>query len=264
MCTILNKDEAPPAVEQGMPDLGVAPEGEALGAADRGTSPADHAALLSAWLSPNFPIGGYAYSGGLERAVEAGLVTNEAELAAWLSALIDHGALRNDTILLANAAGASPGAAFDDIAALGAALQPTAERYQEATAQGEAFTQIYISTWRAQAPGPCPLAPYANNAAPITLPCAFAGAVNAFAIAPRDAALAYAVATLNNQISAAIRLSIIGQIGGQRLLAGAFPTMRAAICQLADAPLSALGSAAMMADICSMQHETQTVRLFQS
>jgi len=39
---------------------------------------------LMAWLSPAFPIGGFAYSGGLERAVHDGLVRDAAGLGGWL------------------------------------------------------------------------------------------------------------------------------------------------------------------------------------
>ncbi|MFJ5487946.1 hypothetical protein ACIKTA_10135 [Hansschlegelia beijingensis] len=39
---------------------------------------------LLVWLSPAFPVGGYAYSHGLEQAVEDGDVTDPASLEAWL------------------------------------------------------------------------------------------------------------------------------------------------------------------------------------
>ncbi len=58
---------------------------------------------LLAWLSPGYPVGAYAYSHGLEWAVEAGKVRDEATLAAWLADVLAHGAGRNDAILLAQA-----------------------------------------------------------------------------------------------------------------------------------------------------------------
>ena len=39
---------------------------------------------LMAWLSPAFPVGGFSYSHGLERAVHDGLVADSDSLAAWL------------------------------------------------------------------------------------------------------------------------------------------------------------------------------------
>jgi urease accessory protein len=55
---------------------------------------------LMIWFSPSFPVGAFAYSHGLEWAQEAGDVTNAATLEAWLVDLVQHGALRNDAILL--------------------------------------------------------------------------------------------------------------------------------------------------------------------
>ena len=38
--------------------------------------------------SPALPIGGFAYSSGLESAIELGWVTNEAELESWLDGML--------------------------------------------------------------------------------------------------------------------------------------------------------------------------------
>jgi urease accessory protein len=58
---------------------------------------------LMTWLSPAFPVGGFAYSGGLERAVHDGLVAD----ADWLEGLAANadtsGAWWNDAVLLAEA-----------------------------------------------------------------------------------------------------------------------------------------------------------------
>ena len=56
------------------------------------------------WLaSPALPVGGFSYSEGLEAAVEAGLVGNEAQASDWL---VDHlllGQARSDLAVLAQA-----------------------------------------------------------------------------------------------------------------------------------------------------------------
>src|SRR5690242_19307676 len=58
---------------------------------------------LMTWLSPAFPVGGFAYSGGLEAAVREGHVNDAAELEEWLESAITHGQFRNDAVLLAEA-----------------------------------------------------------------------------------------------------------------------------------------------------------------
>ena len=54
---------------------------------------------LLIWLSPAFPVGAYAYSHGLEWAVEAGDVVDAASLEVWLVDLLAFGAPRSDAIL---------------------------------------------------------------------------------------------------------------------------------------------------------------------
>ena len=41
-------------------------------------------------ISPSLPIGGYAYSQGLEYAVETGWVTNEKEMYDWVTGIVSH------------------------------------------------------------------------------------------------------------------------------------------------------------------------------
>ena len=62
---------------------------------------------LLAWFSPGFPVGAFAYSHGLEWAVERGWVRDRATLTEWLRDLLVHGAMRNDMILLAEASRAT-------------------------------------------------------------------------------------------------------------------------------------------------------------
>ncbi len=69
------------------------------------TTTTDRAALLhlQAWLSPAFPTGGFAYSHGLEWAIEAGDITDGESLLAWASDVLAHGSGRSDAVLLRHA-----------------------------------------------------------------------------------------------------------------------------------------------------------------
>ena len=58
---------------------------------------------LSIWLSPSFPVGAFAYSHGLEWAVESGAVRDAASLRDWIGDLVTLGSARNDAILVAEA-----------------------------------------------------------------------------------------------------------------------------------------------------------------
>jgi urease accessory protein len=67
-----------------------------------------------------------------------------------------------------------------------------------------------------------------------------------------------------NLVSAGVRLIPLGQTEGQRVIADLMPVCRAVAEEALAAGLDELGGAAIMADIASMKHETQNVRLFRS
>jgi urease accessory protein len=223
----------------------------------------DHGrALLQIWLSPAFPVGGFAYSHGLEKAVELGWIADRATLEAWLADLVDAGSLHNDLVLLAatwRATRAANVAELDDVASLAMALQPSSERL-EASQQGRSFMQQMEAAW--------PVATAASIALPRELPMAYAIAVGHAAALhgiALDATLsAFAIAFTGTLTSAAIRLGVLGQTDGQRVLAKLLPRLQDAATGAAQSTLADLGGAAWRSDIASMLHETQTTRLFRS
>ncbi|MBC7800643.1 MAG: urease accessory protein UreF, partial [Gemmatimonadaceae bacterium] len=80
------------------------------------TTTTDALIKLLTWLSPAFPTGGYAYSHGLEWAVEAGDIESEHDLLPWLDDLLRHGSGRADAILLRHAHAATDRAALAEVA----------------------------------------------------------------------------------------------------------------------------------------------------
>jgi len=217
------------------------------------------ALLLQVWLSPSFPVGAFAYSHGLERAAEAGLVRDRASLAQWIGDLLAHGSIRNDLIILAaawRAASSGNQGELQDIAELAAALHPSAERQMESLNQGRAFLDAVDAAW--PAPQVRRLTP--NLAYPVAVATTAAG--HGIALGPLLEA--YATAFTGNLTSAAIRLSVVGQTGAQRILADLLPAIIAAARIAEDSMLDDLGSATWVADLCSMEHETQFTRLFRS
>jgi urease accessory protein len=216
--------------------------------------------LLQVWLSPSFPVGAYAYSHGLEKAVELGWVFDRATLEAWLVDLCRFGSLRNDLILLAAAYGHDINQSLQEVAQLSAALQPSAERHLEATQQGSSFMQQVDAAW--PFPGPT-LAERFDGAAP-SLPVVLAVAAHGHGAALEDTLTAYAVAFASNLVSAAIRLGVVGQSDGQRVVSAASLVLTDAAERAARSTLVDLGGAAFRSDVASMQHETQYTRLFRS
>jgi urease accessory protein len=222
--------------------------------------------ILQTWLSPAFPVGAFAYSHGLEWAVEDGTVRDLGSLVAWLDGVVRHGAGRSDMILLAHAwraVMAGDPAALASVAELAAALQPTRERRLESLAQGEAFLKAARQTWPNEAVERLS-ATFADAGLQAALPIAI-GAISA---AHRLALPATVAATLTafaaNLSSAAVRLVPLGQTDGQRAVAALMPVVMAVAAEAETASLDDLGGAALRADVASALHETQYTRLFRS
>jgi urease accessory protein len=208
---------------------------------------------LLAWLSPGFPTGAYAYSHGLEWAVEAGDIRDGDTLHAWLADVLAHGSGRNDAILLRHAHRvARDPAALEHLAELAAAIVPSRERQAETLDQGTAFL-------RAARAWDCPTLPEA-----VAYPVAVGALAGWHGIDEDLTAAAYLQAFASNLISAAIRLVPLGQTTGLQVFAATESTILLVAGDTSTATLEDLGGCAFRADLAAMRHETQYTRLFRS
>ena len=210
---------------------------------------------LLVWLSPAFPTGGFAYSHGLEWAVEDGAVRDEATLTEWVQDVLAQGAGRCDAILLYHAHDAAEDA-LPALCALGVATALGHERRLETVAQGNAFVRA-ASVW-----GGIRLECLAGLDTP--LPIAVGAACADHGIAAEMAAPAYLQAFAASLVSAAVRLVPLGQTSGLRVLVGLEPTVTAVADDAAGAGLDDLGGACLRSDIAALRHETQETRLFRT
>lgn len=218
---------------------------------------------LLVWLSPAYPVGAFAYSHGLEWAVEAGDIKDAATLKGWVADLIGHGGPFCDAVLLAHAwralrAGSNPG--LREAAELAAAFAPSRERQMETLNQGDAFMTATRAAWPAPGLERLQAAWEGRVAYPVAV--GVAAAAHGLPLAPTLSAYLTAVAA--NLVSAAVRLVPLGQTDGNRVLAGLVAEVRAAAQAAPDVPLDALAGAALRSDIAAMRHETQYTRLFRS
>jgi urease accessory protein len=227
--------------------------------------PISHAALyrLATWLSPAYPVGGFAYSSGIEWAVEAGDITDRQSLRHWLIAVLTDGAGFNDAVLMASAhraASAGNDATLLEEAELAAALVPTRERHLETTTLGRAFMEVTGAAW------PCePLERLkALWSGPVTYPVAVGVACAGHAIPIAAATHAFLAAVTANWVSAAVRLVPLGHTDSQLTLSAIEPVVAETARRAIAATLDDLGSATFRADLASARHETQYTRLFRS
>jgi len=254
---------------------------------------------LLAWLSPNFPIGAFSYSHGLEAAVAGGAVSDPASIQGWIAAIVGQGSGRMDADILRDAYRAAEDgqfAALDAANRRGLAFRATAELALEAAQQGEAFLatcraawpEAFLEAWASRLIVPHPpisrgAGEGQSGAVPDTLSriagegaerseagegvchSAVFGTVAARAgIALSDTLVGYLEALAANLVSAGLRLGMIGQTDGQRILAALEPV----VARTAEAALTRdatdFGAATVAADLASMAHESQHVRLFRS
>lgn len=226
---------------------------------------------LMSWMSPAWPIGAFAHSGGLEWAVEQGHVHDRPSCAEWIAELIERGTVHNDTVLFVHAwraARAKDGEQLLEVAELAAAAQTGFERRLEATAQGAAFRRIADASIPS-----CPGKSFSALLGPIdddnlTYPVAAAVLFAGHSINLQAALTAWLHGGAANLVSAAQRLVPLGQTDGQRVLRD----LRAPILAAVDAattlpdtdPFDQLGGCTLLAELGCMAHETQYTRLFRT
>jgi len=218
---------------------------------------------LLVWLSPSFPTGAFAYSHGIEWAVEAGDVCDRAGLEAWVADLIEHGGPWSDAVLLACAHRATrrdDDAALGEVAELALALAPSRERRLESAQQGTSFLTAVCTAWPCASLARCvPLL-----GARVALPVAVGVAAAAHGITLGATLEAHLLALATNLVSSAVRLVPLGQSDGILAVAHLVPVVRSTARRATLASIDDVGGCALRSDVASMRHETQTTRLFRS
>lgn len=264
MKTITIMDDATDAARGGRIDMSLLSAAEGDGSADAiEMHLADASARLLIWLSPAFPVGSFAFSHGLEWAVEAGYVHDVATATAWLDVLLMHGGLRNDAIFASNAWCATNARAGDALCKaneLALATAGSKERHLETTAQGNAFAAIIRQAWPASG-FDWGMETLGGN---IAYPVAVGITSAAHGISLREMLRSYVLAQVQNLVSAVIRLSVIGHTDGQRAIAALLPAIGHLALSAETATLDNVGGAAFQSDIAALRHETQYSRLFRS
>jgi urease accessory protein len=218
------------------------------------------------WFSPGFPIGAFSYSHGLETAAASGGVHDRETLQRWIAAILTQGAGRMDADTLRDAHRAASAQDLEALTAAnrrGLAFRATSEMALETTSQGAAF----LATCRAAWPDPVleRWGALLSAAGEGVCHAAAVGAATARADTPLGCAVtAYLQAMAANLVSAGLRLGIVGQTDGQRILAALEPVVGSAVASALNRDPAAFGGAALAVELASMAHETQYTRLFRS
>jgi urease accessory protein len=225
-----------------------------------GSARAGQGALLRLlWLvSPALPIGAYAYSRGLEYAVEAGWATDSDSVAAWVEGVLERQIATLDAPVLARLHDAYR---VDDARAVQRwsdflrASRETAEMALEDRQLGLSLAKVLRE---AGVPGARAVDPACTYVQMFALACV------AYGVSRADAVLALLFTFAEGQVISASKLVPLGQSASQRalarLLAVVEPLAQRALV-LAD---DELGTTTPGLALASMLHETQYTRLFRS
>ncbi len=217
-------------------------------------------ARLLQLASPSLPVGAYAYSEGLEQAVDWGWVHDEDSAGRWVGGLLEHGLARLDVPLLGRlhaAWSAGDTARVRDLSAWLIACRETSELRLTDRQLGQSLARVLAGlgvddaeAWRRD-----------DDASFAAL---FALAAVRFGVPLHDAAAALMWCWCEHVVAAAVKLVPLGQSAGQRLLfdAGArIPALAVRGLTLDDDDID--GAAPGLA-VASAAHEVLHTRLFRS
>lgn len=210
----------------------------------------DPVLILSQWFSPAYPLGSFAYSHGLETAVQDGRIGSAAQLEDWLTDVLVHGGGHTDAIFVQVAHGTTR----DEIAALdltARAYAPCAERLMESAQQGDAFVRTTCDIWGLDIP-------------PLMHPVAVGFAAGQLGLPRTLTATLYLQAFVGNLVSCAVRLVPLGQTEGQAVLRRLSAQCPDLTQKAGEEGLDGLMSAAFASDIAAMRHETLEHRIFRT
>jgi urease accessory protein len=234
---------------------------EARAAETLNLEPSDLSRLLQL-ASPMLPVGAYAYSQGLEWAIETQQVRDASSAANWISDVIDIYLCRFELPVLWRLR-----KAWDqtDIAALKywngnySAGRDTAEARAETLQMGYSLVRLLDDI-----DFDTDALMVLERFVPVTFPLAYACATSGWHIPAPSAVHAYVWSWAENQVSAAMKTVPLGQAAGQRMLLELGAKIPHAVKAASVLPDAELSNFAPGLSIAGARHETQYSRLFRS
>ena len=210
--------------------------------------------------SPALPVGGFAYSQGLEQAVEDRWVSSMEQAYVWIRDVMVLSLARQELPLWLASHRA---AVMQDWLALRVAndtlhaLRETAEFRLESVQMGHSMAKLF-KQWSGGA------VLYELEDMHWVYPSAHAALSAVSGIDEKMALTAYLWSWVENQTIAAVKIIPLGQIEGQILLHRLKSDIETAIQTAMSISPEEVGSAAMGLAIASARHESQYSRLFRS
>ena len=206
----------------------------------------DYHQVLFSWFSPNFPIGSFNFSHGLEAAVEMKFIHDNFTLENWISNLITDGSGKTDIILLSNAYRGK------NINELALALCPSKERWIESIKLGKSFSKNIRDNWSY------------NIEDDLAFTVALGKAGSFFSIPLDQLLIIFLQSFASNLITFGIKHIPLGQSAGQKILVNLIPVIQAQSMKYKNYDITDIGSSAFISDLASMYHENLKNRIYQT
>lgn len=206
----------------------------------------DYHQVLFSWFSPNFPIGSFNFSHGLEAAVEMKFIHDSFTLENWISNLITDGSGKTDVILLSNAYRGK------NINELALALCPSKERWIETIKLGKSFSKNIRNNWSY------------NIEDDLAFPVALGKAGSFFSIPLDQLSIIFLQSFASNLITFGMKHIPLGQSAGQKILINLIPIIQAQSMKYKNYDIKDIGSSAFISDLASMYHENLKNRIYQT
>jgi urease accessory protein len=206
------------------------------------------------------PVGAYAYSQGMEWAVEEGAVSDETTALDWITHLLrfNVGTLEAPVWLRLYRAWHS-----GDLESARSwnerfiAMRETAEFRAETLHMGGALKAVLEATREID------LGPLQQMESP-AFPAVFSFAAQGLGLQRREGLTVYLWAWGENQVAAAMKLVPLGQVSGQRMLVKLIELLPEIADRALGMPEDSLSNFSPALAIASSRHETQYTRLFRS
>ncbi|MCP5195948.1 MAG: urease accessory protein UreF [Gammaproteobacteria bacterium] len=210
--------------------------------------------------SPALPVGAYAYSQGLEYAIDRGWVRDEISAGDWILGLLQHNMRQLDLPVFARLYQGWRTASLEEVRRWNARLyasREAAELQREDAHLGAALARLLADLGITEAEA-------WRGARQVCFATLFSLAAAQWKIALPDAATGFAWTWVENQVVAATRLIPLGQTASQRLLIAAGPVLIDVVWEALQLADEHIGSAAPGLAFAGALHETQYSRLFRS
>ena len=206
---------------------------------------------LTQWLSPAYPVGGFAYSHGLEAAIDWGTVANSQDTEAWISDVLEHGSGWNDALFVVAAFNALDKDELINVDVTARAFCATSERLMETELPGQAFGNVTKVVWEL-------------DLGRFTYPVSIGRAARLQNLPLLLTTKMFLQAFASNLVACATRLVPLGQTDAQWLICQLTPLCAQIAESAKNASLDELSSTAFLGDVAAMKHETQYSRIFRT